>query len=74
MHRLIFLILALGALVTFDLIRTISTGRAHGKFGVITRKGRPDRFRRYVYGDWIILALCAGTTLWMLISPETFQQ
>jgi hypothetical protein len=70
-----FILLALGlaAFVGFDLARTLRTGRAHGKFGTITRK-QPARFRRYVYADWIVLAFCVGTILWALISPETFER
>jgi hypothetical protein len=77
MHRsntIILLAMALAAFVTFDLIRTIRSGRAHGKYGIIRQKGQPGRFRRYVYADWIALALCASALLWALISRETFQR
>jgi hypothetical protein len=77
MHRsdtIILLALGLAAFVTFDLMRTIRSGRAHGKYGIIRQKGQPNRFRRYVYADWIVLVLCAGAIVWALISPETFQR
>jgi len=73
-NRIILFALGIAAFVTFDLIRTIRSGRAHGRFGIIRRKGQPGRFRRYVYADWIVLALCAATILWTLVSPETFDR
>ena len=54
-NSVILLFLALAAFVGFDLARTLRTGRAHAKFGTITRK-QPSRFRRYVYADWIVQA------------------
>src|SRR5262249_37571782 len=36
--------------VGFDLIRTIRTGRAHARLGIITRK-QSGRFQRYVYAN-----------------------
>ena len=53
-HTLLFL--GLIALIGFDLYQTLKTGRAHGRDGTITRKRRPDAFRRYVIGDWVVLA------------------
>jgi hypothetical protein len=72
-NSLILLILVLATFVGFDLARTLRTGRARGRFGTITRK-QAARFRRYVYGDWIVLAFCVGTILWALISPEAFER
>jgi len=66
------LALGLGGLVGADLVRTLRTGRAHGKDGIITRAGQPRRFWRYVYGDYFVLALSALLLLWMLISPRAF--
>ncbi len=54
---LVILGMMLAASVGFDLARTLRTGRAHGKFGTITRKSQPERFRRYVLGDWLVLGL-----------------
>jgi len=68
---LVTLALTLAAFVGFDLSRTLRTGRAHGKFGIITRKAQPGRFRRYVFGDWLVLGLCAVMILYAVI--ETFQ-
>jgi hypothetical protein len=50
------LFLGLIALISFDLYQTLKTGRARGKGGTITRKRRPDAFRRYVIGDCVVLA------------------
>ena len=72
-HGIILLALALAVLVIFALVRTLRTGRAHGKFGIIYRKQAP-RFQRYVFSNWIVLALCVATILWALIWPETFQR
>jgi hypothetical protein len=66
------LALVLAALVGGDLARTLRTGRAHGKFGTITRAHQPQRFWRYVYGDYAVLVLCAVMLLWALISPASF--
>jgi hypothetical protein len=66
------LALVLAALVGGDLVRTLRTGRAHGKFGTITRAKQPARFWRYVYGDYALLVLCAVMLLWSLISPASF--
>jgi hypothetical protein len=73
LSTMILLVLALAAFVSFDLARTLRTGRAHGRFGTITRK-QPTRFRRYVYSNWIVLAFCIGVILWALIWPESFQR
>jgi hypothetical protein len=72
-HGIIILTLALAVLVIFDLIRTLRTGQAHGKFGIIYRK-QSSRFQRYLSSNWIVLALCIATVLWVLIWPETFQR
>jgi hypothetical protein len=63
------LILALGLCVwiAYDMTKAIRTGKAGAtryRFGVITRRGRPDAFRRYVIADAIGLALCLGLVIW----------
>jgi hypothetical protein len=63
--------LALAAFVAIDLWKTLRTGRARGRFGTITREGRPERYWRYVYASYVVLAACAGAFLWILIAPET---
>ena len=50
------LFLGLIGIVGFDLYRTLKTGRARGRISTITRDKRPDAFRRYVIGDWALLA------------------
>ena len=62
---------ALAVLVAGDLVRTLRTGRARGRFGTITRRGQPKRFWRYVYGSWAVLAFCAVLFLWILIAPDS---
>ena len=68
----LLLALCLGARVGADLVRTLRTGRVHGKDGIMTRGGQPRRFWRYVYGDYAVLALCAVILLWLMIPPESF--
>jgi hypothetical protein len=65
--RLITWGLILAAIVSFDLVRTLRTGRAHGKFDIITRKGNPGRFQRYVYADWLALGLVVGVLVYALV-------
>jgi hypothetical protein len=59
----IWLALAACAFIGFELFRTVRTGRAHAKFGIITRK-QSARFRRYVIADCIALAVCSAIALW----------
>ncbi len=70
---IILLGLGLAAFVAVDLVRTIRSGRARGKFAGVTRKAQPAWLRRYLFADWLVLALCAGVILLALIRPETFQ-
>ena len=67
----VVVVLSLAALVAADLVRTLKTGRARGRGGIITRKGRPQKYWRYVYASYVMLAVCAGLLLWVLIAPET---
>jgi hypothetical protein len=69
-HLLVLLALVLAAYVSFDLHRTLRTGRAHGRLGIITRE-QAGRFRRYVYANWAVLAFCVGMIVWVLIQ-KTF--
>ena len=71
-HIVMILFLVLAAMITFDLIVALRTGRARGRGGTITRKGQPRRFWRYVYSSYVMLLLCAGAILWALISPDSF--
>lgn len=75
MPRAQFLLLidvALAAFVSVDLIRALRTGRARGRGGTITRRGRPEKFWRHIYASYAVLAACAGILLWILIAPQTF--
>ena len=67
----VVIVLALAALVAVDIVRTLKTGRARGRGGIVTRKGRPQKYWRYVYASYVMLAICAGLLLWALIAPET---
>ena len=65
--RIVFLALALAALVVIDLIKTLRTGRARSMWtGTFSREVEPQRFRRYVYGSYAVLMFCAGLVLWAL--------
>jgi hypothetical protein len=70
-QALLLLDAGLATLVGADLMRTLRTGRARGRGGIITRKGRPEKFWRYVYASYVLLAVCAGLFLWIVIAPET---
>jgi hypothetical protein len=63
----------LAAYVAFDLIKTLKTGRAHARGRVIvTRKNQPDKFRRYVYADYCVLAACLALICWAMFWPDAF--
>ena len=67
-NNLLFIILAV--LVGVDLFSTLRSGRAHTRFhGTVTREHRPDRFWRYVWGDWAVLGFCVVTLFWGLLTP-----
>ena len=70
-HILLLLDVALAAFVSVDLMRTLRTGRARGRGGIITRKGRPQKYWRYVYASYVVLAACAGLFLWIVIAPQS---
>ncbi|HEV3176183.1 MAG TPA: hypothetical protein VGZ72_09355 [Stellaceae bacterium] len=70
-HLLLLMDVALAAFVGFDLRRTLRTGLARGRGGTITRQKRPEKYWRYVYSSYAMLAACAGLFLWILIAPES---
>jgi len=58
----------------FDLIRTLKSGRARTWMdGTATREHQPERFWRYVYGGWAVLALCAIGFFWALLWPDSLR-
>ena len=61
------LALCLGGWIVYDLKTVLRTGKARGRFGTVTRRGRPTLFRNYIIGDCIVLAGCAGVLLWWLV-------
>lgn len=63
----------LAAWVTIDLTRTLKTGRAHGRFAVFTLKKQPARFWRYVYANYVVLALCFAAVCWAVFWPDSFR-
>jgi len=71
LHILLLMDVALAALVGADLRKTLRTGRARGRGGTITRQRRPEKYWRYVYASYAVLAACAGLFLWILIAPQT---
>ena len=64
---------ALALLVGWDLVSTLRTGRARGKFGTIWRQTRPAHFWRYVYADYAMLALCSAAFAALIIWPSVFR-
>jgi len=73
-HEIILLVLSLATLVGLNQIRMMRSGTVHDRLGTFTREGQPRRWKRYIYGNWIVLALCVAAILWALISPETFER
>jgi len=71
LHVLLLMDVALAALVSVDLARTLRTGRARSRLGTITREMRPERFWRYIYASHVVLAACAGLFLRIVIAPQT---
>jgi hypothetical protein len=57
---LLLLYVLLTAMITYDLVKTLRTGKARGRGGTVTRKGRPGLFKRYVIADVVMLVLCAA--------------
>jgi hypothetical protein len=68
-----FLILAVAGLQTFALIQALRTGRVRSRFGTVTRAHQPERFRRYVISAYVVLALCAGTFVWVEWWPDSLR-
>jgi hypothetical protein len=54
----------LAVLLAFDLIRGFRRGKVQGKDGTITRKGRPEAFRRYMMSGGVMLVFSIGVILW----------
>ena len=70
---LLFLDLAVAILVSWDLVHALKTGRARGKRGTITRAHQPERFWRYIYSSYAVLAFLAVTFVWVLIWPDSLR-
>ena len=64
---------ALAACVAFDLRRVLTTGRARGRNGSVTREHQPARYWRYVYASYGVLAFCAALFLAVLLWPGFFR-
>jgi len=76
MHRpqiLALLFLVVAGLQTFTLIRALRTGRVGTRYGTVTRKHQPERFRRYVISAYVVIALCAGALVWVEWWPDSFR-
>jgi len=67
------LILTVAGLQTFMLIRALRTGRVHSRFGTVTRKRQPERYRRYVISAYIVLAVCACALVWVAWWPDSLR-
>jgi hypothetical protein len=72
LHTLVLLLIGAIAWVGFDLVRTLQTGRARGRWGTITRLHRPEKFWRYVYASCAGLAVCVVVLIWIIVSPESW--
>jgi hypothetical protein len=71
-HAIILSDITLMALVGLDLTYTLRTGRALGRWGTITRQRRPERFWRYVYASYAVLATCVMLLIWAVVWPDSF--
>jgi hypothetical protein len=72
MNRLNILFLLVTAFAAFDLVRTLRTGRAHGRWsGTITRERQPKRYWRYVYAGWVALAFFLAAFVWATLWPDS---
>jgi hypothetical protein len=75
MNRFNVLFLVVGAYAAFDLIRTLRTGRAHGRWsGTITRERQPKRFWRYVYAGCVVLAFFSAAFIWATLWPDSLNR
>ena len=63
----------LAAYIVFDLRRVLTTGRARGRFGTVTREHQPQRYWRYVYSSWGMLTLCAALFVAVILWPDFFR-
>ncbi len=70
---LALLILAVAGLQAFTLIRALRTGRVRTRFGTVTRKHQPERYRRYVISAYVVLAVCAGALVWVEWWPDSLR-
>jgi hypothetical protein len=69
MSNHLFLLIAavpLCAVISYDITKSVHTGKARGSTGNIERATRPDAFRDYIIGDAIGLALCLGIAIWAI--------
>ncbi len=67
--------------LTLDTALILQTGRTPGlfykylryrqRYGPITRKGRPQRFRIYVFGNVIVLVTCLTYVAWAIYSWQS---
>ena len=74
----VLLAAAITVYLTVDTALILRTGKTPGLFykhlryrqrsGPVTRKGRPQRFRAYVFGNVIVLLLCIAYLAWVLFS------
>jgi len=71
LELLLLMDVALAAFVGADLWKTLRTGRARGRGGTVTRAKRPEKYWRYVYASYAVLAACAVVFLWILIAPQS---
>jgi hypothetical protein len=65
----IFPTLAALVYISFNLARTLQTGRAagRGRFRTITKAERPGRYWLYIYSNFVILAALVIVIIWLII-------
>lgn len=68
------LVLALIAatILIVDLGIALRTGHVRGRDGSIARDRQPDGFKRYIYSNYVALAICAVVIFWALFRPYLF--
>jgi len=72
--HLLLMIVLLAVYDTFDLVRTLRTGRANiRRNGTATREHRPAIFWKYVYEGYALLGLCVVAFISILLWPDYFR-
>ena len=69
-----FLDLFVAGTVAADLMRVLKTGEARSLLsGSVSRSGRPERFRLYVYSSYAALVFCAAVFVCGFLWPNALR-